>query len=42
MQFLVRLGKHDFKHDEECNNHLGLTSTPDCFDRIKLPMLSIH
>jgi hypothetical protein len=41
-QLRVRLGKHDFKHDEDCNKHLALTSTPDCFDRSKLTMLSIH
>jgi hypothetical protein len=41
-QLFMILGKHDFKHDEERNKHLGHTSTPDCFDRIKLPMLSIH
>jgi hypothetical protein len=41
-QLTVRLGKHKFKHDEGCNKHLTLTSTPAWFYRSKLPPLSIH
>jgi hypothetical protein len=41
-QLLVGLGKYMFKHDEECNMHLSLTSTPNCFNSMKLPTLSIH
>jgi hypothetical protein len=41
-QLLARLRKREFKADEECNKHIRLTSTPDCFDQSKLPPLYIH
>jgi hypothetical protein len=41
-QLMMRLGKYEFKHDEECNKHITRTSTPEWFDRSKLQPISIH
>jgi hypothetical protein len=41
-QLLLKLGKHTFKPDEECNKNIQHTDTPNCYDAMKLPDLSIY
>jgi hypothetical protein len=40
-QILVRMQKHVFMPEEDCNKCLALTATPEYFDAAKLPKLSL-
>jgi hypothetical protein len=40
-QILVRMQKHVFIPEEDCNKFLELTATPEYFDAAKLPKLSL-